>query len=397
MKILIIGGGYGGLKTALTLQKRNANAQITLISKHDYHYQTTLLHKIAVGTLGERKAKIYYRPLLKNVAFIKDKVMELCPAQNKVLGKLGEYEYDILVVALGFKPDDFGIKGVKEYAYKLSSLNASLRLCKHIERKFKDYHITQNKNDLSFIICGSGLTGVEFSAELASDVPRLCKIYGINPQDVKISCIGRSENVLPVFPQKLKNKAESKLASMGVTLYNKTSVLECQSDGVLISCNGEQSKIYGNTILWSAGVKGNDSIESYSDIQNQKGRLKVNAQLRSVDYENIYVVGDCAIYAQKDVIYVPTAQLATQMGEYVGNLLSDKLEGKTQHKDFKFINRGSVCSIGHLDGVGVVFGKKISGELSAFVKNSIENRWLFGIGGLKMVFKKGQFRYRSSD
>lgn len=397
MKILIAGGGYGGLKTALTLQKRNPNAQVTLISKHDYHYQTTLLHKIAVGTLGERKAKIYYRILLDKVAFVKDKVMELCPEQNKIIGKLGEYEYDILVVALGFKPDDFGIQGVKEYAYKLSSLNASLRLCKHIERKFKDYHITKNKNDLSFIVCGSGLTGIEFSAELASDVPRLCKIYGINADDVRISCIGRSENVLPVFPQSLKNKAEEKLASMGVTLYNKTNVLECHSDGVIISHNNKVDKIYGNTILWSAGVKGNDSIEYYSKIQSQKGRLKVNAQLRSQDYENIYVVGDCAIYAQKEVIYVPTAQLATQMGEYVGNLLADQLEGKTKHKDFKFNNRGSVCSIGHLDGVGVVFGKKISGEVSAFVKNSIENRWLFGIGGFKMVLKKGQFRYRSSD
>ena len=397
MKILIAGGGYGGLKTALTLQKRNPNAEVTLISKHDYHYQTTLLHKIAVGTLGERKAKIYYRQLLTKVHFVKDKVMELCPEQNKIIGKLGEYSYDILVIALGFKPDDFGIKGVKEHAYKLSSLNASFRLCKHIERKFKDYHITQDKNDLSFIVCGSGLTGIEFSAELANDVPRLCKIYGINPDDVKISCIGRSSNVLPVFPQNLKEKTENKLRSLGVTLYNQTSVLECYADGVLISHDGQEEKLYGNTILWSAGVKGNDSIEFYSKVQSHKGRLKVNAQLRSEDYDNIYVVGDCAIYAQKEVIYVPTAQLATQMGEYVGNLLADQLEGKKEHKDFKFINRGSVCSIGHLDGVGVVFGKKISGKLSAFVKNSIENRWLFGIGGLKMVLKKGQFRYRSSD
>ena len=117
MKILIVGGGYGGLKTAMTLQKRNVNAQVTLISKHDYHYQTTLLHKIAVGTLSERKAKIYYRSLLKSVRFIKDKVMEICPLNHKVVGKYSEYDYDILVIALGFKPDDFGIKGVSVYDY----------------------------------------------------------------------------------------------------------------------------------------------------------------------------------------------------------------------------------------------------------------------------------------
>lgn len=397
MNILIVGGGYGGLKTALTLQKRHTNAKVTLLSKHDYHYQTTLLHKVAVGTLSERKAKIYYRTLLNRVAFVKDKVMEICPEQNKVIGKLGEYSYDILVIALGFKPDDFGIKGVREYAFKLSSLNASLVLAKHIEWKFKDYHLKKDPNDLSFVICGSGLTGVEFTAELAHDLKRLCRIYGIDRNEVKITCIGRSSQVLPVFDPKLSQKAQKKLEDLGVKVLNGVSVKECQSDGVIVSEGGEERKIYAHTILWSAGVKGNDSIEYFSKMTSHKGRLKVDSKLKSEDYPNIYVVGDCAIYAQREVVYVPTAQLATQMGEYVGNLLADMAEGKTETKDFKFINRGSVCSIGHLDGVGVVFGYKISDGVSAFFKNLIENRWLFGIGGLKMVFKKGQFRYRSSD
>lgn len=397
MNILIVGGGYGGLKTALTLQKRHTNAKVTLLSKHDYHYQTTLLHKVAVGTLSERKAKIYYRTLLNRVAFVKDKVMEICPEQNKVIGKLGEYSYDILVIALGFKPDDFGIKGVREYAFKLSSLNASLALAKHIEWKFKDYHLKKDPNDLSFVICGSGLTGVEFTAELAHDLKRLCHIYGIDRKEVKITCIGRSSQVLPVFDPKLSQKAQKKLEDLGVKILNGVSVKECQSDGVIVSEGGEERKICAHTVLWSAGVKGNDSIEYFSKMTSHKGRLKVDSKLKSEDYPNIYVVGDCAIYAQREVIYVPTAQLATQMGEYVGNLLADMVEGKTEIKDFKFINRGSVCSIGHLDGVGVVFGYKISDGVSAFFKNLIENRWLFGIGGLKMVFKKGQFRYRSSD
>lgn len=75
-KILIIGGGYGGLKTAIALQKRNVNAEVTLMSKHDYHYQTTLLHKVALGTLSEKKTKIYYRTVLDKVHFVKDKAME---------------------------------------------------------------------------------------------------------------------------------------------------------------------------------------------------------------------------------------------------------------------------------------------------------------------------------
>lgn len=396
-KILILGGGYGGLKTALTLQKRHADAQITLISKHDYHYQTTLLHKVAIGTLSERKAKIYYRDLLKEVHFIKDKVMEIRPQENKVIGKLDIYEYDILVLGLGFKPDYFDIPGAKEHTYKLSSLNAALRLCKHIEWKFKDYHLTKDKNDLSFIICGAGFTSIEFTAELAHSIKRMCKIYGLNQEDVRISCIGRSKRILPVFDEKLSQKATKKLQDLGVEIITSTSVKECHKDGVVISRNNQDEKIFGNIILWGTGVKGNDTVEYHSPIHSNKGRLKVDSNLKSIDYENMYVVGDCAIYAQKEVVHVPTAQLATQMGEYIGNLLADELEGKMTHEDFKFINRGSICSLGHNDAVGVVFGKSVSGEFGAFMKNLVENRWLFGIGGLKMVLKKGQFRYRSSD
>ena len=102
-KILIIGGGYGGLKVALGLQKKlKAKADITLISKHDYHYQTTLLHKVAIGTLSSRKARIYYRKILnpKKIRFIKDKIIEICPRENKVIGNGGEYFYDYLVIGL---------------------------------------------------------------------------------------------------------------------------------------------------------------------------------------------------------------------------------------------------------------------------------------------------------
>ena len=122
-KILIIGGGYGGLKVALGLQKKlKVKADITLISKHDYHYQTTLLHKVAIGTLSSRNARIYYRKILnpKNIRFIKDKIIEICPRENKVIGNGGEYFFDYLVIWLGVKAGSFGIKGVEGFTFKNS-------------------------------------------------------------------------------------------------------------------------------------------------------------------------------------------------------------------------------------------------------------------------------------
>ena len=108
-------------------------------------------------------------------------------------------------------------------------------------------------------------------------------------------------------------------------------------------------------------------------------------------------MGDCAIATDKDAIHAPTAQLAAQMGDYIAELLCAKLGNKPFNKSFKFNHRGTVCSIGHTDGVGIIYHKNVKGEIAAFMKNTIENKWLYNIGGLSMVFKKGQFRYRTSN
>lgn len=398
-KILILGGGYGGLRAAITLQEQlKKEADITLISKHDYHYQTTLLHKVAIGTLSARKARIYFRKILnlKKVHFVKDKILSFDPENQRVFGNGGAYEYDYLVIALGFKPDDFGIKGVAEYTHKLSSLNAALKLDKLIEYRFKEYCHTKNDDDLSVIVCGTGFTGIEFAAELGSRLDELCLIGGIPREVPKVTCIGRSDRILPMFSKKASALAKKKLEAFGVDVICNGEVVECREDGVVIKQNGKERHIKGNTILWSAGVKGNDSLE-HSSFETTKGRIRVDEFLRCPQYKNVYVVGDCALYAFRDAIHAPTAQLAAQMGDYVGKSLIKILNNQKQTTAFKFKHRGTVCSIGHTDGVGIIYKKSIAGEFAAFLKNFIENKWLYGIGGAKLVFKNGQFRYRTSN
>ncbi|ETD26541.1 NAD(P)/FAD-dependent oxidoreductase [Helicobacter canis] len=400
-KVLIIGGGYGGLKAALGLQRKlKTQADITLISKHDYHYQTTLLHKVAIGTLSSRKARIFYRKILdpNKIRFIKDKIIELCPEENKVIGNGGVYEYDYLIIALGFRPDHLGVKGVGKNTYRLSSLNAALKLMKNIENKFKEYTHTKNVQDLSVIVCGTGFTGIEFTAELATQLDELCLICGIDRSLPKITCIGRSEHILPVFNDKLATAAESKLKKLGVRIVSNATIEEVRDDRVIARYKGQDEplEILGNTIIWSAGVKGSEIIEQ-SILPNKKGRIPVNAQLQCEAYPNIYVVGDSAQARDKDIIHAPTAQLSAQMGDYIAELFVAKLANKPFTRPFVFHHKGTVCSIGHTDGVGMVFGRGVKGELAAFIKNTIENKWLYSIGGFDIVFKKGQFRYRTSN
>ncbi|RDU67605.1 NAD(P)/FAD-dependent oxidoreductase [Helicobacter didelphidarum] len=402
-RILIIGGGYGGLKVAMGLQKSvdfssEKKPQITLISKHDYHYQTTLLHKVATGTLSARKARIYYRKLLKQdkVMFIKDKIIKLEPENNCVYGNGGKYEYDVLVIALGFRPDDFNIPGVKKYSFKLSTLNVALKLRQHIENKFKEFVHTKDPLDLHFIVCGTGFTSIEFAAELGSQFNELCTICGIDNKIPKITCIGRNKQILPVFSENLSQKAVQKLEKMNIEIITNGDVKEVKKSSVVIEKDGKLQELKANTILWGAGVKGSDIIEQ-SDIPNKKGKIEVGFQLRSLTHANIFVVGDSAQPTTKDAIHAPTAQLSAQMGEFVAQMLGEMLKGKDFDSGFVFKHRGTVCSIGHTDGVGIVYGKELSGEFAAFMKNTIENRWLFSLGGFPLIFKKGQFRYRTSN
>lgn len=398
-KILILGGGYGGLKCATTLQKniKDQELSVTLISKHDYHYPTTLLHKVAVGTYSDRKARIFYRNLLKKVNFIKDKVTKISIKDKKVYGKNNSvYDYDYLVIGLGFKVNCYDVKGADEFAYKISTLNKALLIRDNIETGFKNYSFTNDKNALSFIICGSGFTGVEFAAELAKKIPQLCKISGIDPKVPKVYLIGRGKRILPMFEEKLSLKAQQKLQACGVTLV-KGNVIEIRKNCVFVKNeDGNVEEIYGNTIVWSAGVKGSPVI-SNSELKNKNDRICVNEYLQMIEHDDIFVVGDCAIANDRDLIHAPTAQLASQMGEYCAYNLLKLTSGKILDKPFKFIHRGTVCSIGHTDGIGLAYGINLSGEVAAFLKNIIENKWILSISNIITVFKKGQFRFRSSD
>lgn len=396
--ILILGGGYGGFRVATYLQKHlsPSMANITLISKHDYHYQTTLLHKVAVGTYSARKARIFFRRILdsKKVLFIKDTILKIDPESKRVFGENNCYTYDYLVIALGFSPNTFNIKGVDEFCYKLSSLNAALKLRNNIETKFKDF--STNPLDLQFVVCGSGFTGIEFAAELGTQVNELCTICGIDKSLVKITCISRGERILPMFKPGDSYVAKNKLSKLGIE-FIQGDVIECRKDSVLVKSQTSIEEIKAGNIIWCTGVKGSKVIENSTLFESKDSRILVDDFLSVPKFKNIFVAGDSAIFQKRNILNAPTAQLANQMGEYIAKNLIKILSNQNLDKPFVFKHRGTVCSIGHTDGVGVVFKVSISGEVAAFLKNFIENKWIFSIGGIVNVLKKGQFRFRSSN
>ncbi|WP_027414739.1 NAD(P)/FAD-dependent oxidoreductase [Aneurinibacillus terranovensis] len=391
-KILILGAGYGGLMTAVRLQKQmNYNeVEMTLVNKHDYHYFTTWLHEPAAGTTDPDKCRVEIQTLLdtNKIKFVKGSVSEIKREEKKVLLESGEeLTYDYLVVALGSEPETFGIQGLKEYAFSIRSINSVREIREHIEYNFAKYKMEHRPEQLTFIVGGAGFTGIEFLGELTDRIPELCEEFDVDRSLVKVYNIEAAPTVLPGFDQELVDYAMEVLTRKGVTFKINTPIKECTPDGVVL---GDGEEIKSNTVIWTGGVRGNSVIEK-AGFETMRGRVKVDEFLRAPGHEDVFVIGDSALLINNETNrpYPPTAQIAIQEGDTLASNLIALIRGG-QMKAFVPSLKGTVASLGKGEAIGLVGDKKLFGGSAAFMKKVIDNRSLFLIGGLSLMMKKAK-------
>ncbi len=391
-KIVILGAGYGGIVTAIRLQKElNYNeAEVTLVNKHDYHYITTHLHMPAAGTDNPENARVNILKLIDEfkVDFVKSTVTQIRPHEKKVILEDGALSYDYLVVGLGGEPETFGIPGLREHAMNIRSINSVRFIREHIEYQFAKYKREPERTDyLTFVIGGAGFTGIEFIGELADRIPELCKEFDVEPSLVKIYNIEAAPTALPGFDPELVEYAMKVLTDKGVTFKIGTAIKECTPEGVLIA--GDEF-IKAATVIWTGGIRGNHVLDE-AGFETMRGRIKVDPYLRIPQFDNIYVVGDCSIVMNDEGRpFPPTAQIATQQGEMCAYNLIASIRG-SQPKEFKFSNKGVVASLGKGQAIGIVGSRKLKGNIAAKMKKVIDMRYLYIIGGIPLVIRKGRF------
>ncbi|RAV00606.1 NAD(P)/FAD-dependent oxidoreductase [Paenibacillus sp. YN15] len=390
-RIVILGAGYGGIVTAIGLQKElNYNeADVTLVNKHDYHFITTHLHMPAAGTDNPENARIEISKLIDEfkIDFVKSTVVQIRPYDKKIILEDSTLSYDYLVIGLGGEPETFGIPGLKEYALNIRSINSVRLIREHIEYQFARFKQEPDRLDyLTFVVGGAGFTGIEFVGELADRIPELCREFDVDPALVKVYNVEASPTVLPGFDAELVEHAVQVLAQKGVTFKIATAIKEVLVDGVVLS-DGEL--IRSATVVWAGGIRGNKMVEE-AGFDTKRGRIVVDSTLRTKDFDNVYVVGDCSIVLNEEgQPYPPTAQIATQQGEVAAYNLVAAIRN-TPMKDFKFINRGIIASLGKGEAIGVVGAKKLKGFMAAMLKKVVEIRYLYKIGGIPLVIKKGR-------
>lgn len=393
-KILILGGGYGGIMSAVRLQKElgSDEAEITLVNKHNYHYQTTWLHENAAGTLHHDKTRIMIDNIIdmNKVNFVQDTVKEIKKDEKLVILDNQELTYDYLIIALGSDPETFGIQGLKENAFSIRSINSVRKIREHIDYSFARYNNEGQPDELiTIVVGGAGFTGIEFVGELADRVPELCREYDIPREKVRIVNIEAAPTVLPGFDEELVEYAINNLERRGVEFLVSTPIKECNEDGVILA-NGEEIK--AATIVWTGGVRGNHLVEE-AGFETMRGRVKVDKDLRMPGFDYIFVAGDCALIIDEEANrpYPPTAQIAIQQSYTIGRNIKALMNGG-KLEEFKPDIKGTVASLGKGEAIGKVGNKKLFGATASAMKKVIDNRYLFLLGGVPMVIKKGKLK-----
>ncbi|MBB6453427.1 NADH dehydrogenase [Salirhabdus euzebyi] len=398
-KVVVLGAGYGGIMTTVKLQKMIGTNEVdlTLVNKHDYHYQTTWLHESSAGTLHHDRTRIPIKDVVdfNKVNFVQDTVISIDPKAKKVILEDGELEYDYLVIGLGFESATFGIKGIEEHAYTINNVNSSRLIRDTIEYNFSLYNNEEEERPelITIVVGGAGFTGIEFVGEVANRLPELCHEYDIDPSKVRLVTVEAGPSALAGFDPELVEYAMNRLEAKGVEFKIGTAIKEATADGIVVEKDGVQEEIKTKNFVWAAGVRGNSIVEK-SGFEVNRGRVQIRPDLRTPDYDDVIVVGDCAVIMNEETgrPYPPTAQIAIQMADVAAHNVKVMVRGGSEFKEFTPNILGTVASLGEGDAIGVVFGtRKLFGWMASVMKKIIDNRYLLKLGGIGLLLKKGKF------
>ncbi|MGN1400167.1 MAG: NAD(P)/FAD-dependent oxidoreductase [Bacillus sp. (in: firmicutes)] len=386
--IVILGAGYGGLLSALSVREYmdKEAARVTVINKYPTHQLITELHRLAAGNVTEERISMQLTKLLKGKD-IDLKIAEVTSftVDNKSI-KLSDgsvLTYDALVVGLGSTTAYFGIPGLEENSMVLKSAEDAKKIHRHVERQVKAYADTKNGTDATIVIGGGGLTGVELIGEIADALPAMAIQNGVEASDFKLILVEAGPKIMPMLPDNLIERAVVSLEKRGVTILTGLPITNV--DGNIIQLKDGQA-ISAGTFVWTGGVQGHPLV-GQSGLEVNRGRATVNDYLQSTSHDNVFVVGDSAVYfGGNERPYPPTAQLAWQMGDLTGYNLFAYLEGKTMKK-FAPNNSGTLASLGRKDAVASIGENNVplKGLPASIMKEGSNVRYLSHIKGLSAL------------
>lgn len=396
--IVIIGAGFGGLNAARELA--GAPVNVTLIDRTNHHLFQPLLYQVATAGLSPADISYPIRSVLssqKNAEVFLGEVKSIDTANKRVFLEDRSLTYDALIVATGAQHSYFGKDEWAQFAPGLKTIEDAVKIRSKILLAFEKAEIEPNpkiqSSLLTFAIVGGGPTGVELAGAIAELAHRALDrdFRHINPHSTQIVLIEAGPRILAGFPEKLSTKATDALTRLGVDVRVNTKVESI--NGSVVSFGGGHT-LEAQNILWAAGVMASPVAQWLSAPADRSGRVHVNPDLSVPGLRGIYVIGDAAHFPTDDGRGLPgVAQVAIQMGQFLGANLRSQLAGKPVRTRFVYRDKGNMATIGRSSAIADIGRFEFAGFFAWLLWCFIHVAYLIGFRSRAIVMIQWAWAY----
>ncbi len=395
--VVIVGGGFGGISAAKKLKK--ANVDITIIDKTNHHLFQPLLYQVATAALSPGDIAVPIRAILgerKGLKVLLGKVTNVNKQQNYVELKSGrQINFDYLVMAPGAQYNYFGNDSWKDHAPGLKSIGDALQVRERILLSLEKAEQLEDPKlrepYLTYVVVGGGPTGVEMAGAIGEIVKRnMMRNYNtFSKNETRIFLVEAGPKILNGYPNSLSERARETLEDMGVRVLQNTPVTDIDKGQVSFS----EGTIETPNIIWAAGVAASPLLSSLDTEQDRTGRVKVEGDLSIPGNDTIFVIGDAAYKTDDEGSPLPAlAPVAIQQGEFIGNLIKNEIAGK-ERKDFHYVDKGTMATIGRAKAVADIRGFKFSGFFAWILWSIVHIFFLIGFRNRFRVFVEWMWHY----
>ncbi|MCL6097767.1 MAG: NAD(P)/FAD-dependent oxidoreductase [Bacteroidetes bacterium] len=394
-KVLIIGGGFGGLTAAKAL--KNANVDITLIDKTNHHLFQPLLYQVATAALSPADIAAPIRSVLhkqKNVTVIMGEVTKIDVEAKKVFLTNDQFEYDYLIVAIGSRHSYFGKNDWETFAPGLKTLNDAITIRDKILLSFEKAEISRDENEIkkytTFVVVGGGPTGVEIAGAIAEITKRTLRkeFRKIDPDKTKIILVEAQDRILSIYDPSLSEKAKLSLEKLGVEVRLNTKVENIDETGVKLNSDF----IKTSNVIWAAGNEIPPLIKSLNTELDKAGRVVVEKDCSVKKHPDVFVIGDAALMFHENKPLPGVAPVAIQQGKYLAKIISRNIQ-QSERKPFKYFDKGNLATIGRAKAIMQIGRIKVSGFIAWFAWVFIHILYLIGFRNRYKVLAEWMWYY----
>jgi len=374
-RILILGGGFAGMYTALHLEKifaKDKGVDIILVNQKNFFLFTPMLAEVVSSSIEAKHVISPVREFFKKVSFQEAEIQSV-DLEKRVItashcNKCEAYhiEYDFLVLALGSVTNFYGLQGVAENSFPLKSLADAMALRNHVIDMFEhadmEHDAQMRRRLLTFVVAGGGFAGVEVAAELNDFIHTSRKFFrNVHPDEVKLILVVLGSRIMPEISEDLASYALNKLRKYGIELRMQTKVINATPNEIELD-GGD--RIATNTLIWTAGIASNPIIETLPCNKDKNGKIITNEYLEVPGWPGVWAAGDCAHIPDLKTgnPHPPTAQHAVREGKQVAqNIAAAVMSKDADRKPFQFSAKGTMAPLGYRTAVVEIKGFKFSG------------------------------------